>query len=182
MWPFLRRIAAANVNPEHSFIWWVEARKTDARPDRTAIDRFLADIYRKEWPIRLRQTSTQAELQADGHTAFSDRPGTYLIYGPYVPLPKGRHTVTFFMRKADSQDNPGAACTCDVVESGSRTLAVAVVDRSALSVEFRPIRLSFVLSDTTFGLEFRVCLGTGGPLEVRMDFSLDSDSAYLRSV
>jgi SAM-dependent methyltransferase len=179
-WPFLRRISAANVHPEHSFLWWAEARKTAAVPDKSAVGQLLADIYRRYWPARLRQFSSNAQVSEDGRVAFSDQAGTYVIYGPYVPLPRGAYVVTFLIRKTGSGRMDGAACTCDVLASGVHTLAVKVVDHSELSAEFSPIQLRFTLADTVFGIEFRVRLDSGCLLEVRTEVGFECDSPYLR--
>jgi hypothetical protein len=179
-WPFVRRIAAANVNPEHSFLWWAEARKTSAAPDKSLIERFLADIYRRDWPARLRQVISNAQLTDDGRVAFSDQIGTYLRYGPYVPLPPGEYAVSFLIRKSDPKDQTGSACTCDVLASGSRVLAVKVVDQSELDSNFRPIQLRFRLADTAFGVEFRVRLDSHCRLEVRTEVEFESHNPYLR--
>ncbi len=178
-WPLLRRVAAANLHPNHSFLWWAESRKSGPTPDSRALERFLTDLYRREWPIRLRQTSTQGLRALSGQVAASAQPGSYVLFGPYVPLPPGQHTVTFFVRKPDSDHGGGPVCTCDVYEGGRNLVASQVVGHPELSGEFRPISLAFKLSETTFGLEFRVRVDSATPVEVKTEIGFHSDCPYL---
>ena len=181
-WPLLRRVASANRYAEHSFLWWVEARKNGATPDIGALRQFLIDIYRREWPARLRHLHTQGQILreasvGEARIVVSDQPGVFILFGPYVPLPQGKYTVTFFLRRRGSGAYTGPACKCDVFHSAGAVVE-RVVNGPELGVDFCAIELGFALPETTFGVEFRVCVANG-PLDAKMEIRLQSDLEYL---
>ena len=46
----LSRIQLAARYPEHSFIWWLEAQRSQRIPDRAALHRRYAEIFESAWP------------------------------------------------------------------------------------------------------------------------------------
>jgi SAM-dependent methyltransferase len=100
-----RRELLAPRFPEHSLIWWVTAKKRSyCRREQT-----YAQLEEFE---KLNTASTRTTLRHNVgalvpdheasrgvalYSAVGDSPG-YLLFGPYIPLPKGEYEVTFHIR------------------------------------------------------------------------------------
>jgi hypothetical protein len=99
----LRRVQLAARLPEHAFIWWLEARRTDRAPDRDGLRHRHAEIFRVAWPERCRRFLSQVgeRRQEDGRCIVRAPAGTagYLLHGPYMPFAAGRYDVTFRLRR-----------------------------------------------------------------------------------
>lgn len=104
-----RREVTADLLPEYSFIWWVEARKSGlCEPEllKTLVQQFYSKNIEEKDSFRFHfigklvddpdSPSGRAICCLDG-----ERPG-FLLYGPYVHLPSGRYTISFFLKKAIS--------------------------------------------------------------------------------
>ncbi len=157
-WSVTERLLCARDRPEDAFIWWIEAVRTDRPPDADAVRTLMADLFRDHWPERVQRLvvppDRPIETTAEGDWVVSaPGQGGVVFYGPYMPLKRGRHRVTWRFRTPGHGTGPVAIC--DVIgETTPGTLAAVEVfaDRSEVSIEFD-------LSETTFGLQFR-CIST----------------------
>jgi len=159
-WSITERLILARDRPSDSFIWWVEAVRSDRAPDAAATHAMMADLFSEHWPERV-----QRLLVPPGHTSRITEEGEWIestagqggiaIYGPYMPLRAGRHRVTWQIRPAPGARTPVAIC--DVVAEGVSG-ALASCEVGDLD---ETVTLEFDLPTTTFGLQFR-CSNTGG--------------------
>lgn len=100
-----RRESLAPRFPEYCLIWWVTAKKRG----HCHRERVFPQLEEFE---KLNTASTRTSLRHNVgslvpdpeasrgvalHSAVSDSPG-YLLFGPYIPLPKGEYEVTFHIR------------------------------------------------------------------------------------
>jgi SAM-dependent methyltransferase len=99
----LRRVQLAARYPEHSFIWWLEARRTGATPNAPALRQRHAEIFRIAWPERChRLLSEVGEKRCeDGRGVVATPRGTkgFLLHGPYMPFAPGGYAVRFRLRR-----------------------------------------------------------------------------------
>ena len=167
-WSIPERLVVARDHPEDSFLWWIEAVRTDAAPDRGGIDALLAGLYVHAWPERIRRMKVPphqaTETRADGEWVVA-RPGTdaVVLYGPYMPLRAGLYTVGFTL---DAADAPADAGVCEVLAAGT-VLCSRGIGRGDTRVN-----LSFDLPALQFGIEFRCHSRAGGFAVKRLvDFS-----------
>lgn len=159
-WSVPERLIAAHDRPEDSFIWWVEAVRSDRAPDAPAVRALMSDLFRQHWPERV-----QRLLAAPGHAVEADAEGEWVtaapgsqgavLYGPYMPLRAGRYRVSWRLRLPQQAD--GVIAVCEVVARETE----APLARCEIRAGDEAPSLDFVLGEMTFGLEFR-CLATGG--------------------
>ncbi len=156
------RMFAGIAHPADSFIWWLEARRTDAPPDATALRQKAYSMFRGAWPERVGRmvVGTATRHATPGELWLSQVPRGVmvpLLFGPYMPLPAGRYACEFFLDKPPSDDT--ATVVCDVHLS---RLAEPIVYRR-LDLHGGPVtvRLEFELDQLEFGVEFR-CFGEKG--------------------
>jgi hypothetical protein len=88
------RLQNAVDNPYQSFIWWIEARRSDRQPDSVAMARRMQEIWDVAWPQRCTRTLTIVGSEVDNGSHFQSHsePGV-LMYGPYLPIRKGVYDV-----------------------------------------------------------------------------------------
>jgi hypothetical protein len=158
-WPVSERVFSARDKPEQSFIWWIESRRTNRDPDRAAIKKLVADIFEKAWPERIQRLILVPGYEAnyrDGEEWVAVPSGQvgFVFYGPYMPLPAGRYSVTFHFEGNGGGTN--AFARCDVV-SGSDAVVLQQCD---VLPGRREVTLEFNLADLAFGVQFR-CSSTG---------------------
>jgi SAM-dependent methyltransferase len=160
-----RRAREAFLRPRDSFVWWVEARPA-ARPcDESGLRQEVEAIAGRARDERLQRWQGCVGRRAgegDGEWLEASRgEAGVLRYGPYAPLRRGRHQVSFEWR-AEPTGGAAVALTFDVVEDGGRR---ELCRRDVLLGEIRSARparlgLAFDLDRTTFGVEFRA-ISTG---------------------
>jgi len=163
-WHFAERLVAAEERPEQSFIWWVEARRGAAPPDKEAIASMLAELFRAHWPERTERFAVPAartrEQRTDGEwvRAAAGEPGP-VFFGPNMPLRAGRYRVTFRLDPEPAGERPDAGepyALCDVLSAGSEEKLASIMVGSGV----RSASLAFSLPAVTFGLQFR-CISLG---------------------
>jgi SAM-dependent methyltransferase len=76
-WSTNERLLCAREHPGESFIWWLEAVRTDRAPDPSAAYAFMDDLFRRHWPER-----TQRFLSAPGVAVEPSAEGDWLISAP----------------------------------------------------------------------------------------------------
>lgn len=158
-WSVTERIFSAADKPEHSFIWWMESRRTGRKPDREALRELLSNIYAIAWPERIQRLVVlpgfKTEQRADGEWIVV--PSTHdglVFYGPSMPLRAGRHRITF-----EFEPDPAATAAfarCDVVVGPE----ARVLDQSEVLPNQTHITFDVEISELTFGAQFR-CISIG---------------------
>lgn len=178
-WPMARRISDAIAAPEHAFSWWIVARKAETMPDSARVADLVEQAFRAAWPDRVRrmQSKVGAPVTIDGAPWLRSKgaPGE-LMSGPHMPLPKGSYSVRFDVRAIDRVGSEPLV-RIDVVDGGGAALA----SRSLAAHELANAELAFELSDTTFGLQYRVHGLNGARIECRRGVSLRDRSNNLFS-
>lgn len=162
-WSIAERLLCGADDPENSFIWWIEARRSDRKPDPEALQAEMTRIFDIAWPERIQRFVSgcgQVEKRPDGEwiVCRAGQPGPAL-YGPYMPLHPGRYEVTFTI---SFEGNNGSAPVgqCDVM-IGSKTEPISV--RTLIATELKPLNrvtLEFKLTKLEFGVQFR-CISFG---------------------
>ncbi len=159
-WSVTERLLVALDRPDESFIWWIEATRSDRAPAAEAVHALMARLFREHWPERVQRLLVPADhaLQPspDGDWVnVTAGQGGIAMFGPYMPLRAGRHRVTWQVRTPATSRGPVAFCE---VMAGADTLMRHEVRPGESSVS-----LEFTLDEMTFGLQFRCAsLGTDG--------------------
>jgi SAM-dependent methyltransferase len=159
-WSITERMVSAADKPEHSFIWWIESRRTEREPDRHALRHYLYDIYAKAWPERTQRLLVWPGLSVQRREAgeWISVPAGYddvVFYGPYMPLRAGRHRVTFEFDGVRGE--AGIFARCDVVVGPDATV---IAQREARVGETH-VTIELDIQKLEFGAQFR-CFGVGG--------------------
>jgi len=168
-WSVPERLVAADALPEHSFIWWLEARRDGPPADRVALERAAHDIFDSAWPERIQRLIPYPGRRVqDGWVHAAPGEAGFVIYGPYMPLRPGRHSVRLDLAWHGDGTEPAAMADVAVGED-ARVIARA---------EIRPgetcCTLDFEIKALEFAGQFRVA-SLGGPgFAVRRGVGYDS--------
>lgn len=162
-WTVTERCLEAVDHPDHSFIWWIEAKKSGRMPDADKVHRFAQNTYQKYWPERTRRFSSQigTRSEIDGKTFFTarkDESGA-LIYGPYMPLVAGRYQAKFEIRTKGTTGSV-AIVRCDVLGDKGREIAVLNLTEKEIAAANGIVTLPFELDQLEFGIQTR-CIALG---------------------
>ncbi|MCO5157513.1 MAG: class I SAM-dependent methyltransferase [Aquamicrobium sp.] len=163
-WTVPERIICAEDCPSGSFVWWLEATKSERKPDRGALAEHMRQVFEQSWPERAaRFKSLVGTRHYDNGrlvvSATANESG-FLLYGPYLPLPCGDYEVVFEAVAIGGQ----GTLIFDVVAAGE---VIASAERSVADLSrSKEVRLSFSLSEMRFGLEFRAQSRGGAAFKV----------------
>ena len=184
------RIAAARDDPENAFAWWLVARSSRTRAtNRSALERHVTSIASVAFAGLAKRFHTQVgELV---HEPLCDRAragaGTegFLVYGPYVVVFPGSYRACYRLRMTDGETKSTdrtdvIAAKIDVTVYRHGTLGNEIASREILAIEIRTdgptdfatVTLPLELSDTAFGVEFRVYSTGKVGLEVALPVEL----------
>lgn len=158
-WSVTERIFSAANKPEHSFIWWMEGRRTERKPDREALRKFISNIYAVAWPERIQRLVVpqefKTEQRADGEWIIVPPKHDGLVfYGPNMPLRAGHHRIAF-----EFEPDPAATAAfarCDVVVGPE----ARVLNQSEVLPNQTHITFEIEIPELTFGAQFR-CISIG---------------------
>jgi hypothetical protein len=119
----------------------------------------MDDIFRSAWAERMQRSTIAAGRQTivdeRGEWVIADsQTAGMLLYGPYVPLRKGRYRCVWHFRTHST--TVGAYAVCDVVAAGGTN---PIASRQTQSGE-TTVSIDFDLPVQTFGIEFR-CYSLG---------------------
>lgn len=171
-WSVPERLVVATDHPDHSFIWWVEGRRSDRAPDGEGLRTRMAAIFATAWQERLQRTLCLPDRTQERRGGAlwirqtEESGGGPLIFGPYVPLPQGRYRCRFHL------DNPGSTpvdATFEAVVAGR----VLVQQARTLPAGQSQVALEFTLEKLEFGIEFRCLPALGVPLLCRKAIDLE---------
>ena len=125
------------------------------------------------WPERCRRTiSIVGKLNKDKDSFESNGKPGVLMYGPYLPLRKGSYSAEFeLMLLAGCQSS---SITCEVIAGdGSQMLATHSIPTDHLQIGcLHRIPIHFGVGQTTFGVQFRVCLPPDALVRSKRDVRL----------
>ncbi|HLL81285.1 MAG TPA: methyltransferase domain-containing protein, partial [Longimicrobium sp.] len=115
-WSTTERLVAGYALPEHSFIWWLEARRTTQEPRREELERRLQALFATAWPERLQRLNVPAGHSPEfreGVEWIRCAPGNEgaVLVGPGTPLRAGRYRCTFHFDPDPGAGAPYAVCT-----------------------------------------------------------------------
>jgi SAM-dependent methyltransferase len=176
-WPLRRRVLEAQGEVDRSFIWWLEARRSQRAPDEAALRRRIEEINAVAWPERLNRLLTQIgkPVERNGGTWFdSEGRGGVLVYGPYTALPAGHHVLTMTVEFPDGVA-AGAEPATVHVSGGTQDQIVARTEMPpAPAGQSVDVRVAFDLPDTTFQMQFVVVAPAGARMLARKAVKLRS--------
>jgi SAM-dependent methyltransferase len=166
-WSTSRRIREAAERPRDSFIWWVEASPGKQPPDAARLSETMAEIGARAREERLQRWEgcvgeRVASRGGDWVGAACGEAGV-LRYGPYVPLKRGPHRVSFECRAEQPAAGDAVALVLDVI--AQRGDHGPICRREVSLQQLRTgdvisVDLDFDLPQATFGVEFRA-ISTG---------------------
>jgi len=175
------RMEVAKDFPEKSFLWWVEARRSRRVPDEIKLRTKMTQIWNDAWPERCQRTLTIIGKEMNGRKAFLSRgkPGV-LMYGPYLPLRKGRYSAKFSVTLRKDYFNPKDLIRFDIVAGdGTLLLGEREIALEQLTIDQRfEVPFDFEIADTTFGVQFRVIVPSGIVIESDRDVSLQTMTGW----
>jgi len=165
-WSLPERLITADAEPENSFIWWIEARRSSRPPDAVALRTEMSRIFATAWPERLQRFlvgcgTIEHSAGAEWVRCAPGQSGA-VIYGPYCPLPAGRYSVTFDLAVDEPSSSAGDAVVarCDVM-IGAKAEPIVYRDLRANEIKSSTqVTLEFELAQLEFGVQFR-CLSFG---------------------
>lgn len=157
-WSMPERLILASGHPSESFIWWIEATKSPREPSCAKLERAMSSIFAKAWPERVQrliQGVGLRERRADGDWIVCDegQPGV-MMYGPYMPLKKGRYRVGFRLHSTTADNSAGPVVQLEVM-TGNSTHPILVRELGPEDFGDDEIVLEFELAELTFGVQFR---------------------------
>lgn len=164
-WSTTERVISAIEQPQRSFIWWLEACRSDRPPAQKELEIEVKRIFEIAWPERITRTiagsgmSLQERPQKEGEgnelwVISKVGQSGILIYGPYMPLNEGSYTAVYSI-SCDGKEANQIVAHCDVLSRES-DVPIAVLDVKAADLDnASEIRVSFQLSKMTFGMQFR---------------------------
>jgi hypothetical protein len=163
-WSLYERLLSAEHDPDNSFLWWIEASRSERPPKRDAMCALLAQVFEQAWPERCSrfQSAVGTMIVKNGRRMMSATPqqSGAIVFGPYVPLKAGAHSATFSLvaEGAPTPDTP--VMRCDVVGARAREIAVRDLTSRELEAADGRIGLDFDLSELEFGIQAR-CIALG---------------------
>src|SRR5262249_19917589 len=135
-WSLPERLITAEQNPECSFIWWLEAVRTDRVPEKADLVDEMQRIFAEAWPERTQRFTVgvgQLEHRGDGDWVVCGRgQGGAMIYGPGMPLRPGRYQVRFTVGARGSANTDAPIMECEVYVP---SLGKSLVTRQLASVD-----------------------------------------------
>lgn len=179
-----KRMLGAADNPEKSFIWWMEAKKTSQPPQRKKLQKHMNQVFKKAWPERVQRLrlkeGTKIVEGGDGIWINVDKKAKGVIFdGPNMPLWTGSHIVSFRLRFNDRLPASTEPVARVEVVCLSRDDPIARVDVYPTDGEHK-VELSFELDQLEFGLQF--CLVSYGRAPFQARFAIDLDSGPFEDI
>jgi SAM-dependent methyltransferase len=163
-WTVERRADAAEPRPDDSFVWWAEAVRGDQFVDLERLRLRVAEIYADYRSFRFGrlQHAVGVESGVGVDRLVSARAGEYgyLVFGPYVPMERGRWRARFRVAAGGpGEEADGVLGVADVVVGpDAEVIEVYEITPEVLPADgrLREIVVPFELSRPESGMEFRV--------------------------
>jgi hypothetical protein len=172
-----RRAVLAQADPDNSFVWWLEARRSERAPQVDALRSRHAEIFTVAWPERQQRLhhAVGVRRQIEGRTVVSVERGTpgYPQYGPYMPLSPGSYRATFRVRRHGSATSDTHVATLDVAFGEGTVLAQQSLAGAELpDGQWRDIEVAFEVAELVWGGQFRVFATGATALDVDLSVRL----------
>ena len=159
--PTEQRIAAAAGRPEDSFVWWLEAERGDAEPDRERLTKQVRKIYERYRAYRFSRlkhsVGSVSGVGSDRVVAARAREAGHLLFGPYVPMRPGSWSARFRLAAGPGHVSGPFGLVDIAAGSGGE-----VVVRKELTEESLPfdgflheVSVPFLLNTAELSVEFR---------------------------
>jgi hypothetical protein len=178
---YSKRLSNAEHYPNQSFLWWIEARRSDREPDETKLKEAMKNIWDKAWPERCTRTLTIAGMLDSKANVFRSNgtPGV-LMYGPYLPLRKGNYDITFKLKLLKAPSSPSDKILVDIIGGeGPIEFGKQEIPMDSLNMnEWLEVPINIEMLDTTFGIQFRVIIPKESYLESSRDVSLRANNPW----
>jgi hypothetical protein len=160
-WSTAERLLLAEDRPDDSFIWWIEARRTDTPPDRAALDAALGAIFAEAWAERTtRFVSLVGEREPDGARRVPQGTGGVVFFGPYMPIWAGSHAAVFEIAVDPDVPDDRAVAGVDVMGPGDAIAVRRDLTAGDIRAAGGKVTLGFELGALAFGMQARV-IATG---------------------
>jgi hypothetical protein len=163
-WPLVERALSAEDDPDNSFLWWLEAVKREREPDPAALTAAMNSIFAFAWPQRSKRFVQVVGDKVERNGIISARAkqgiGGVIVYGPYMPLKKGRHSATFRLSAAKQSDQSAIIFRCDILGAGAREIIMKDISSADLATSGGVVTLEFDLPELEFGIQAR-CISFG---------------------
>jgi SAM-dependent methyltransferase len=160
-----RRAAMASFHPDDSFIWWLEARRADRKPDVAALRARHAEIFAQAWPERCNRllSAVGERSREDGREIVSVPAGIpgCPLFGPYMPFSPGHYRATFTLRRRGKAASRGRLAVLDIADGQGNVLAQHPLRAGDLRQgEWTRASIECDVTELTWGGQFRVnCTG-----------------------
>lgn len=161
-WSTERRLSEAGGHPDESYIWWLEARKSDRASDLPEIEAVLDAFWSTAWAERMARFVSEVGVVLDegGISVARSQSGEQgiLLFGPYAPVRAGHYEAVLRVRR-DTPLNPGERVGfMDVMVAGSTAqIAHVPLEASMLPVgRFVDVSAAFGVAQTAFGFQARI--------------------------
>ncbi len=180
-WPVFRRLVEQHAYPEHSFCWWVEAKKKDIS-NINQLKTKVKTLFNTWFPERVNRLQTIIGSISDlnGHCVVSNlnRECGVLIYGPYMPLLPGKYQVEFNLRILESRNISGTIVEAQVFtgyysQEGKKLAQKYICEKDIIDNSNTKIVLKWVLKEITFGIQFRLIVIAS--IKIEADFFVKFD-------
>jgi SAM-dependent methyltransferase len=178
-WSLVERCAIADRNVNDSYIWWIEARKTNRAPDEAKVRQLIRFCWENGWPERMNRFNSElSEIKSDAEKPYyssTKGPQGALIYGPYAPITRGNYRASMRISRLDPVDPEQMIGYMDVLLSEQVIARIDVFGRDVPLREDVGLSIDFSTSlDTSFGFQCRmISNGTSG-LRIERDLRLET--------
>ena len=184
----VRRIQLAPRFPEHSFVWWLEARRSTRAPDADRLRARHAEIFGHAWPERTNRLRRHVgTLAGEGEARVVSVPAGvsgYCLFGPYMPLAACDSEVTFRLRRTgDGLDGDTVVATLDVVAEGGEDPTIALREVRARELppgEWTDVSVPFHVDELRWTGQFRVHSAGVAALDCRFGVTLHDETSPVR--
>jgi SAM-dependent methyltransferase len=159
-WPTRRRVAEAADRPEDSFVWWLEAERSDSDPDPRRLARRVEQVYQGYRAYRFaRLKHSVGSLSGVGRdrvvTAGAGE-GGHLLFGPYVPMRPGSWIARFRLAAGPGRATEPFGLVDVTVDLDDEVARLELTDESLLlDGVLREVSVPFALARTALSVEFR---------------------------
>jgi hypothetical protein len=180
-WTYERRIVAGLAHPEQSYVWWLEATRSDRSADPVAVRAIVDRAYNIAWPERLTRFSSIIGIRkkdVTGQACFeiTSEGGGVAMFGPYAPLTAGRYAACFSLSGEANESGEGRMVRLEVFSESAEPQIITSRDVMSPTRGFanpEDTVLKFDLPELVFGIQFRVsCWPGAASLRVRADVEL----------
>ena len=177
-WSLVERCALSDRHVRDSYLWWIEARKTERVPVEQDVRKRVRQFWEAGWPERMSRFNSELgePVQIGGKSYYNSIKGQQgaLIYGPYVPIIRGRYRASMLVSLLDDVSSDAVIGVIDVVLNETVVAKADIRAGDLTRSGYSRIWIDFsTTADTTFGLQCRIILNGTSGVSVERGFELD---------